>query len=78
MEYNMGWLVQAEAPPGALLRKFKQVVSAGQAKPEDVAFYFTHWFTDLAGAEPHPQDGPAISPMADGVYGRPPGPSVDL
>jgi len=57
MEYNMGWLVQAEAPPGALLRKFKQVVSAGQAKPEDVAFYFTHWFTDLAGAEPHPQEG---------------------
>jgi hypothetical protein len=57
MEYNMGWLVQAEAPPGALLRKFRQVVASGQANPQDVAFYFTHWFTDLAGAEPYPQEG---------------------
>jgi hypothetical protein len=57
MEYNMGWLVQAEAPPGALFRKFKRVVTSGQASPRELAFYFTHWFTDLAGAEPFPQEG---------------------
>jgi len=57
MEYNMGWLVQAEAPPGALFRKFRRVVTSGQASPRDLAFYFTHWFTDLAGAEPFPQEG---------------------
>jgi len=57
MEYNMGWLVQAEAPPGALFRKFKAIISAGKADPQDVAFYFTHWLTDLAGAEPCPQEG---------------------
>ena len=28
--------------------------SRGAAKPEDIAFYFTHWLTDLAGAEPFP------------------------
>jgi len=57
MEYNMGWLVQAEAPPGALFRKFKSIISTGSAKPEDIAFYFTHWLTDLAGAEPFPLEG---------------------
>jgi hypothetical protein len=57
MEYNMGWLVQAEAPPGALFSKFREIIRAGGARPEDVAFYFTHWFTDLAGAEPCPQEG---------------------
>jgi len=57
MEYNMGWLVQAEAPPGALFRKFKRVIASGQASPQDLAFYFTHWFTDLAGAEPFPTEG---------------------
>jgi hypothetical protein len=57
MEYNMGWLVQAEAPPGALFRKFKRVIESGQASPKDLAFYFTHWFTDLAGAEPFPTEG---------------------
>jgi hypothetical protein len=57
MEYNMGWLVQAEAPPGALFRKFKQVISTGLASEPDVAFYFVHWLTDLAGAEPCPQEG---------------------
>merc|ERR1719291_21604 len=57
MEYNMGWLVQAEAPPGALFRKLRRVVASGQASPQDLAFYFTHWFTDLAGAEPFPQEG---------------------
>jgi len=57
MEYNMGWLVQGEAPPGALFSKFKETILSGHAKPEDVAFYFTHWLTDLAGAEPYPQEG---------------------
>eukprot|EP00929_Paragymnodinium_shiwhaense_P075316 TRINITY_DN38498_c0_g1_i1.p1 TRINITY_DN38498_c0_g1~~TRINITY_DN38498_c0_g1_i1.p1 ORF type:complete len:1251 (+),score=272.20 TRINITY_DN38498_c0_g1_i1:240-3992(+) len=57
MEYNMGWLVQAEAPPGALFRKFKSVMTSAGTDPTDVAFYFTHWLTDLAGAEPTPQEG---------------------
>jgi hypothetical protein len=57
MEYNMGWLVQAEAPPGALFRKLRRVVASGQASTQDLSFYFTHWFTDLAGAEPFPQEG---------------------
>jgi len=57
LDYNMGWLVQAEAPPGALFSAFKKVVKSGQAKPEDIAFYFVHWFADLAGAEPHPMEG---------------------
>jgi hypothetical protein len=53
----MGWLVQAEAPPGPLLRKFRQVILSGKASERDLAFYFVHWFTDLAGGEPHPQEG---------------------
>jgi len=57
MEYNMGWLVQAEAPPGPLFKKFKSIIRAGKASPCDIAFYFTHWLTDLAGAEPFPQEG---------------------
>eukprot|EP00403_Amphidinium_massartii_P049386 CAMPEP_0178465670 /NCGR_PEP_ID=MMETSP0689_2-20121128/51484_1 /TAXON_ID=160604 /ORGANISM="Amphidinium massartii, Strain CS-259" /LENGTH=1352 /DNA_ID=CAMNT_0020092623 /DNA_START=215 /DNA_END=4273 /DNA_ORIENTATION=+ len=57
MEYNMGWLVQAEAPPRALLRTLRQVVVNGKAAPQDVAFYFVHWFADLAGAEPCPLEG---------------------
>jgi len=57
MEFNMGWLVQAEAPPGQLFRKFKALITKGQASPSDIAFYFTHWLTDLAGAEPCPQEG---------------------
>jgi len=57
MEYNMGWLVQAEAPPGALFRKFKSIIGSGEVNTEDIWFYFTHWLTDLAGAEPYPQEG---------------------
>jgi len=57
MEYNMGWLVQAEAPPGGLFKKFREIICAGKADPQDIAFYFTHWLTDLAGAEPYPQEG---------------------
>mmetsp|Transcript_27082 Transcript_27082/g.62631 ORF Transcript_27082/g.62631 Transcript_27082/m.62631 type:complete len:1301 (+) Transcript_27082:64-3966(+) len=57
LEYNMGWLVQAEAPPCALFRTFKEVVMSGQASPSDIAFYFMHWFADLAAAEPFPMEG---------------------
>jgi hypothetical protein len=57
MEYNMGWLVQAEAPPGALFKTFRQVATAGQVKDLDVSFYFIHWFVDLAGAEACPLEG---------------------
>merc|ERR1719436_385642 len=57
LEYNMGWLVQAEAPPGALLRTFKKVVSSGKVPSSDIAFYFVHWLADLAGAEPCPLEG---------------------
>merc|ERR1719277_2175737 len=53
----MGWLVQAESPPGQLFAKFKQVIRGGEASGADIAFYFLHWLTDLAGAEPHPQEG---------------------
>jgi len=57
MEYNMGWLVQAEAPPGALLTTLRRIVSSGKASQNDIAFYFVHWFTDLAGAVPTPLAG---------------------
>lgn len=53
----MGWLVQAEAPPGVLFRKFRSMISDGSASLRDVAFYLTHWLTDLAGAEPCPMEG---------------------
>ena len=35
MDYNMGWLVQAEAPPSSLFKKFREVVISGSAAPED-------------------------------------------
>lgn len=58
--FNHGWFVQAEGPPGAILTKFKAAL-AGQGfrtlKQSDVAFYFVHWLTDLAGAEPKPLQG---------------------
>eukprot|EP00930_Biecheleria_cincta_P055265 TRINITY_DN41601_c0_g1_i1.p1 TRINITY_DN41601_c0_g1~~TRINITY_DN41601_c0_g1_i1.p1 ORF type:complete len:1261 (-),score=236.73 TRINITY_DN41601_c0_g1_i1:173-3955(-) len=64
LDYNMGWLVQAEAPPGALFKNFKQVVmeTISQDKKDDqackdIAFYFVHWFADLAGAEACPKAG---------------------
>lgn len=57
LEYNMGWLVQAEAPPGPLLRAFRKVVVGGNVPSCDIAFYFVHWLTDLAGAEPFPLEG---------------------
>jgi len=55
--FNHGWLVQAEAPPGAIFVKFKQLLSKGQVAAPDIAFYFLHWVTDLAGAEPTPLHG---------------------
>eukprot|EP00928_Gymnodinium_smaydae_P032460 TRINITY_DN23502_c0_g2_i1.p1 TRINITY_DN23502_c0_g2~~TRINITY_DN23502_c0_g2_i1.p1 ORF type:complete len:1241 (-),score=183.64 TRINITY_DN23502_c0_g2_i1:149-3871(-) len=57
IDYNMGWLVQGEAPPGALFRSFRKVIQEGQAAGCDVSFYFTYWFCDLAGAEPYPLEG---------------------
>ena len=57
MGFNHGWLVQAEAPPSALFGKFKQVILKDTVVAADVAFYFVHWLTDLAGAEPSPLEG---------------------
>ena len=50
-------VVQAEAPPGMLLSKFKQLPESGGMSAADVAFYFVHWLTDLAGAEGAPLAG---------------------
>ena len=50
-------VVQAEAPPGMLLSKFKQLLESGGMSAADVAFYFVHWLTDLAGAEGAPLAG---------------------
>jgi len=55
--FNHGWLVQAEAPPGMLFHTFKKLVDAGGTSSADIAFYFVHWLTDLAGAEPTPLRG---------------------
>ena len=50
-------LVQAEAPPGALFSSFKAVLASDNLDSSDVAFYFVHWLTDLAGAVPAPLKG---------------------
>jgi len=58
--FNHGWLVQAEAPPGAIFTRMRETLirdhklMIGQ---RDIALYFVHWFTDLAGAEPTPLAG---------------------
>ena len=57
LQFNHGWFVQAEAPPGAMLSTFKQVLGSNEASSEDVALYFLHWLTDLAGAEATPLGG---------------------
>mmetsp|Transcript_22047 Transcript_22047/g.52227 ORF Transcript_22047/g.52227 Transcript_22047/m.52227 type:complete len:706 (-) Transcript_22047:132-2249(-) len=57
LSFNHGWLVQAEAPPGMLLSKFKELLESGGMSAADVAFYFVHWLTDLAGAEGAPLAG---------------------
>ena len=55
--FNHGWLVQAEAPPGMLLRTFKRLIEQGGVTAADISFYFVHWLTDLAGAEGAPLAG---------------------
>jgi len=55
--FNHGWLVQAEAPPGAIFTRFRQMIAIGKDSSRDVALYFVHWLTDLAGAEPTPLSG---------------------
>jgi len=57
MAFNHGWLVQAEAPPDALFRRFKEVIANASTSASDIAFYFVHWLTDLAGACPTPLEG---------------------
>lgn len=57
MGFNNGWLVQAEAPPGPLFETLHALIKKGGASDTDVAFYFVHWLTDLAGAVPQPWEG---------------------
>ena len=57
LAFNHGWLVQAEAPPGMLLRSFKRLIARGGVTAADIGFYFVHWVTDLAGAEGAPLAG---------------------
>eukprot|EP00930_Biecheleria_cincta_P037717 TRINITY_DN25918_c0_g1_i1.p1 TRINITY_DN25918_c0_g1~~TRINITY_DN25918_c0_g1_i1.p1 ORF type:complete len:572 (-),score=110.77 TRINITY_DN25918_c0_g1_i1:94-1809(-) len=57
LNFNHGWFVQAEGTPGAMLHGFKAMVTMESAPDRDVAFYFLHWFTDLAGAEAKPLEG---------------------
>mmetsp|Transcript_35937 Transcript_35937/g.84137 ORF Transcript_35937/g.84137 Transcript_35937/m.84137 type:complete len:864 (-) Transcript_35937:121-2712(-) len=63
ISFNHGWFVQAEAPPGALFTKFRTLLMTASSKlsfpirKEDIALYFVHWITDLAGAEPTPLAG---------------------
>lgn len=58
--FNHGWLVQGEAPSGAVFTKFREALirdHRSQMKQRDIALYFVHWLTDLAGAEPTPLGG---------------------
>jgi len=58
--FNHGWFVQAEAPPGAVFTKFREALIVdhkSSISQPDVALYFVHWLTDLAGAEPTPLGG---------------------
>jgi len=55
--FNNGWLVQGEAPPAATFAHFKQCICNQSIDAPDIAFYFAHWLTDLAGAEPTPLRG---------------------
>lgn len=58
--FNHGWFVQAEAPPGAIFTKFRETLIRDhklEISRRDVALYFVHWLTDLAGAEPTPLAG---------------------
>mmetsp|Transcript_16919 Transcript_16919/g.31578 ORF Transcript_16919/g.31578 Transcript_16919/m.31578 type:complete len:971 (-) Transcript_16919:71-2983(-) len=58
--FNHGWLVQAEAPPGSVFTTFRELLirdHQSQIRQRDIALYFVHWLTDLAGAEPTPLGG---------------------
>uniref|UniRef100_A0A7S0F9Y2 Uncharacterized protein n=1 Tax=Pyrodinium bahamense TaxID=73915 RepID=A0A7S0F9Y2_9DINO len=58
--FNHGWFVQAEASPGAVFTQFRQCLirdHQSQLGSRDIALYFVHWLTDLAGAEPTPLGG---------------------
>jgi len=57
MGFNIGWFVQAEAPPGPLFANFRKLITRGTASDRDVAFYFVHWLTDLAASVPTPFEG---------------------
>jgi len=58
LHFNHGWFVQAEGPPGAMLRTFKTVITRStESEGADISFYFLHWLTDLAGAEATPMRG---------------------
>jgi len=60
LSFNHGWFVQAEAPPGAVFTKFREALIVDHKSTisqPDVALYFVHWLTDLAGAEPTPLGG---------------------
>jgi hypothetical protein len=60
LSFNHGWVVQAEAPPGAAFTKFREALmekAEHKITQRDVALYFVHWLTDLAGAEPTPLGG---------------------
>jgi len=55
--FNHGWFVQAEAPPGAIFKQMREVLSKdrkSEVTRRDLALYFVHWLTDLAGAMPTP------------------------
>ena len=70
--------MQGEAPPAPLFGTFKEVMLSEHVAPSDVAFYFVHWLTDLAGAEPSPLGGAEKFvlkfPHAVGPPSRPPPP----
>jgi len=60
LRFNHGWFVQAEAPPGAIFTSFREAIirdHKSKISQKDVALYFVHWITDLAGAEPTPLAG---------------------
>jgi len=60
LSFNHGWFVQAEAPPGPIFTSFRQVLirdHKSRIGSRDIALYFVHWLTDLAGAEPSPLGG---------------------
>merc|ERR1712050_131130 len=60
LSFNHGWVVQGEAPPGAAFTGFREALTQkedARVQQRDVALYFVHWLTDLAGAEPTPLGG---------------------